>query len=110
MNHEGRGTSNEVRARDERGGEGFGRLWRWRIAIERERTGVGEAPLLVVTGWHRQRLESVPALLAEDGEPVLRSELGGLGGLQGDVEDAGGGGEGAHLNRRTLPSGVRSGV
>ena len=102
------GVGDEARARDEVRGLGGRRGRRRRVAFERERAGVGEAPFLVVARGHRQRLEGVPALLAEDGEPVLRAELRGLGGLPGDVEDAGGGGgDGAHPTDPSICSSMR---
>ena len=108
VDDEARGVGDQARALDEVGGLGGGRGRRGRVTVERERAGVGEAPLLVVARGHRQRLERVPALLTQDGEPILRAEVRGLGGLQGDVEDAGGGGgDGVHPTDPSICSSMR---
>jgi len=108
VDDEAGGVRDETRSRDQVGG--LRRRWGGRggVTVERERTCVGETPLLVVARGHRQRLEGMPALLAEDGEPILRAELGGFGGLLGDVEDAGGsGGDGVHPTDPSICSSIR---
>ena len=108
MDDEARGGGDEARTRDEVGGLSGGRGWRGGVALERKRASVGEAPFFVVTRGHRQRLKRVPALLTEDGEPILSAELGGLGRLQTDVEDAGGsGGDGVHPTDPSICSSMR---
>ena len=108
VDDEAGGVGDEARTRDEVGSLGRRRDGRGGVAVERERAGVGIAPHLVVARRHRERLEGVPALLAKNGEPILRAELGGLGGLQGDVEDAGGGGgDDAHPTDPSICSSMR---
>jgi len=108
VDDEAGGVGDQAGARDEVSDLGGRRRRRGGVAVERKGAGVGEAPLLVVARGHRQRLERVPALLTEDGEPVLRAELGGLGGLQGNVEDTGGGGgDGVHPTDPSICSSMR---
>ena len=108
VDDESGGVGDEARPRDEIGGLCRRRGGRGGVAVERERTCVGKTPLLVVARGHRQGLEGMPALLAEDGEPILCAELSGFGGLQGDVEDAGrSGGDGVHPTDPSICSSMR---